>query len=419
LAAYRWDSTTEGFAMTVMHPVPIPTNDSSRSSFVDAMALMERRNDPFFAGVTQLVRQILGTPIAFISLFSGDRQTMLRIDGHDIDGTPRDHSLCSFTVAARETIILPDTHADPRSVRHPIVTGAGVRFSASAPVITSRGFCIGTVCGIDLAPRVMPGADQIAMLETLARMVARYYEMPIEPDPDQAAALRKIADDAQREFLDLVGHEMRTPLNGIHGMAQLLEPGNADEAEVVGAILSSTEHLSAVVSSILHFTELSSGEIGLMESVVSLDALIDKVVVPFQRLARVQGKTLRRTGDPAALTIKGDAAKLELALSCLLSNCLNHGGSDIVISLACHTDGGAMVTVTDDGPGITPGFEARIWEAFGVGNTVRTRGADGIGLGLPLTRKIIELHGGDLHLLRPEVGMTALLRLPHWRMVDA
>ncbi len=383
------------------------------------MALLERRGDPFFGYVTQMVRQILGTPIAFISLFSGERQTMLRIDGYELEGTPRDYSLCSFTVAARETIVLPDTHADPRSVRHPIVTEVGVRFSASAPVITSRGFCLGTVCGIDLAPRNMPTADQVAMLELLAQMVARYYELPIEPDPDQAVALRKIADDAQKEFLDLVGHEMRTPLNGIHGMAQLLEPQNEEEVEVVEAILSSSEHLSAVVSSILHFTELSSGDIGLMESRVDLDRLIEKVMVPFQRLARIQGKTLRRIGSASRIVLTGDAAKLELAVACLLTNCLNHGGREIVLDLARHEDGSAMIGVTDNGPGITPGFEARVWEAFGVGNTVRTRRADGIGLGLPLTRKIVELHGGELHLLRPESGMTALIRLPQWRNVAA
>ncbi len=405
--------------MTIMQTYPIPSNDPARSATVDAMALMDRRSDPFFGYVTQMVRQIMGTPIAFISLFSGDRQTMLRIDGYEIEGTPRAHSLCSFTVAARETIVLADTHTDPRSVSHPIVTELGVRFSASAPVITSRGFCLGTVCGIDLAPRPMPSPEQVAMLETLAQMVARYYEVPIEPDPDQAAALRKIADDAQKEFLDLVGHEMRTPLNGIHGMAQVLDPQTEEEEEVVAAILSSSEHLSAVVTSILQFTELSSGDIGLMESRVELDRAIDKVMTPFHQLARLQGKVLRRIGGASGVVLTGDAAKLELALACLLSNCLAHGGREILVETGVQDDGCAMIGVTDDGSGITPGFEARIWEAFGVGNTVRTRSADGIGLGLPLTRKIVELHGGTLHLLRPESGMTALIRLPKWRLQPA
>ena len=75
--------------MTI-HPYPIPSNDPARSAMVDAMALLERRSDPFFGYVTLMVRQILGTPIAFISLFSGERQTMLRIDGYELEGTPRE-----------------------------------------------------------------------------------------------------------------------------------------------------------------------------------------------------------------------------------------------------------------------------------------------------------------------------------------
>jgi signal transduction histidine kinase len=262
----------------------------------------------------------------------------------------------------------------------------------------------------------MPTPDQVAMLETLARMVARYYELPVEPDPDQAAALRRIADDAQREFLDLVGHEMRTPLNGIHGMAQLLEPADAAEAEVVAAILSSSEHLNAVVGSILQFTELSSGSIALMESRVPLESLIDRVLPGFQRLARVRGKVLTRGGGSTGVVLMADRAKIELALACLLSNCLHHGGPHITIGTQRLADGSATIEVSDNGPGIAAGYEARIWEAFGVGGRVRTRGADGIGLGLPLTRKIVELHGGELHLIRPGEGMTAMIRLPHWRM---
>ena len=76
--------------MTMLRPFPIPSNDVARSRTVDAMALTDRRDDPFFAYVTTMVRLIFKTPIAFISLFSGDQQTFLTIDGIDLHGTPRD-----------------------------------------------------------------------------------------------------------------------------------------------------------------------------------------------------------------------------------------------------------------------------------------------------------------------------------------
>jgi signal transduction histidine kinase len=403
--------------MTMLRPFPIPSNDTARSRTVDAMALTDRRDDPFFAHVTAMVRHIFKTPISFISLFSGDHQTFLKTDGLDMQGTPRDMSLCAFTVAAKSTIVLPDTHADPRSRQHPVVTGMGVRFSASAPVITTSGFCLGTVCGLDLAPHDMPSDDQIAMLDTLALMVARFYEQPIVPDPAVAAHLANIAHDAQKEFLALIGHEMRTPLNGIHGMAQVLAPQNTDDAEVIGAILSSAEHLNAVVGSILSFTELSAGEITLEESEVDLDATLHKVLAGFQKMARMQGKNIVvRTGH-ATVMLRADVAKLELALACLVSNFLHHGGAQCVVTTDHLPDGTVSIGVTDNGAGISPEYQARIWRAFGVGNAVHTRAADGIGLGLPLTRRIVELHGGELDLLREATGMTAMIRLPAWRVL--
>ena len=401
--------------MTMLRPFPIPSNDGARSRIVDAMAVQDRRDDPFFAYVTAMVRHIFKTPIAFISLFSGDNQIFLATDGLDMPGTPRDMSLCAFTVAAKSTIILPDTHADARSRQHPVVTGLGVRFSASAPVVTSQGFCLGTVCGIDLAPHDPPDADQIAMLDILSQMVARYYEQPYTPDPAVAQRLRDIASDAQNEFLALVGHEMRTPLNGIYGIAQILEPHDAADAEMIDLIRSSTEHLNAVVSSILSFTELSAGEICLDDQPCDLNQLLHKVIAGCRTLARLKGKTVDCTGITGDLPMQADVTKLELALNCLMSNFLHHGGDACTIATSQLADGSCSISLHDNGTGIAPAFQARIWQAFGVGQTVRTRDADGIGLGLPLTRRIVELHGGELDLLHAGVGLTALIRLPAWR----
>ena len=82
-------------------------------------------------------------------------------------------------------------------------------------------------------------------------------------------------------------------------------------------------------------------------------------------------------------------------------------------------DGGVTVSLSDDGAGISADREAQVWKAFGVGKSVYDREADGIGLGLPLTRRIVELHGGTLSLARRDPGVRLDLRLPAWRCVDA
>ena len=155
--------------------------------------------------------------------------------------------------------------------------GMGGRFSASSPVVTSNGICLGTVCGLDPAPRDPPDENQIAMLDTLSQMVARFYEQPSTPDPAVAQRLKAITQDAQKEFMSLIGDETRTPRNGIHGMAQVLEPRDESDADAIDAVLSSAEHLNTVVASILSFTELSPDEIKLDDHPIDLDTLLQKV----------------------------------------------------------------------------------------------------------------------------------------------
>ncbi len=403
--------------MTALRNYPLPVNETARAATVAVMNLETRRDDRFFAHVTSLVRRLLGTPIAFISLFDEDRQTFLARDGIDFDGTPREASLCSFTVAERRTIVFPDTHADPRSVNHPIVTGPGVRFSASAPVILATGFCMGTVCGVDLVPHGDVPLDRIAMLEDIAGMVARFYEVPLEEDAGKVAALRHIAETAQEEFLSLVGHELRTPLNHIYGLAQVIAPATEDDQEIVAAILSASEQLESIVGSILSFTQLRSGDIALDESEIDLDGTLGATLASFGKLASLRGKRLD-LAEPAGLRLRGDRALIELALACLVTNFIAHGGSHATVAARGADDGTVEIVIDDNGAGIAPAYADRIWSAFGVGARVRQRSADGIGLGLPLTRRIVEMHGGDLALATTPTGLRARIRLPGWRRID-
>ncbi|WOI58054.1 HAMP domain-containing sensor histidine kinase [Palleronia sp. LCG004] len=396
---------------------PIPANDRARVEIINAMMIERRRKDPFFEHVTEAAKTVFGTPIAYVSLMQRETQRLLHCNGADVEGTPREASLCAFTVAAKQTIVIHDTWQDARSVDHPaVVDNNRLRFSASAPVILSSGFCVGTLCAVDLVPHEAPDAGQIAVLEHLAAMIARFYEAPAEPDPARLAEIGRIAHEAQEEFLALIGHELRTPLNGICGLLPLLEPANAEEAEIRDAIDGSADLLTRVVNSILFYTELSSADIEIEESAIDLAELLRRTTAGHQALMRIGDKTCDMTGIPECLPYSGDREKLELAFSCLLANVVVHGGRNARVSLGVDENGIVEIAIGDDGPGITAERESRIWHAFGTGEAVRTRRADGIGLGLPLTRRLIELHGGDVTLDQTGGGLAVRIRLPAWRM---
>ena len=399
-----------------MRSYPIPSNDVSRTRLIEAMNLTERQGDPFFGHVTELVRQLFGAPVAFLSLIGGTEQCLLHVEGADVDGTPRQMSLCAFTVAAKKTIILHDTHLDPRSVDHPIVTDAlQLRFSASAPVILSSGFCIGTLCAVDMVPHEPATPAQIETLERLAAMVARFYEAPTEPQAADREALSKVADDAQAEFLALIGHELRTPLNGIFGLAQLMDRSDPMAAELAQAMTQSASLLKDVVGSILAFTELKSGDIELDDGPIDLGPLLREVADAAGPSLRLRGKACGHDRLPDTLPITGDDAKLRLAIACIMANFIVHGGTRADIEARRAEDGSTVIAFSDDGPGISAEAEAAAWQAFGIGQSVYDRTADGIGLGLPLTRRIVELHGGELSLEALDPGVRVEIRLPGWR----
>ncbi|EKE44220.1 GAF protein [Oceaniovalibus guishaninsula JLT2003] len=398
---------------------PVPSNDAARRAVLAELDLIARRDDPFFSHVTALTRQIFGTPIAFVGLIHDEVQDFLALDGADQRQSPRRASMCAFTVAVKRTIVLPDTLADPRFRHHPAVTEAPhLRFSASAPVVLASGFCLGTVCAVDVVPHDPPSDAQVAALESVAAMIARFVEVPKEPDAAQAARLAAVAERAQAEFLALIGHELRTPLNGITGLAQCLDPDDPATGDIAEAIGASAGHLDAIVGAILSFTELGSGDVQLQDETVGLDEVLDSVAQTALPQAKAAGKRLGFP-PPTGIAVLADRARLELALTCLVTNVLIHGGTDCSLTVAPDADGHLAIAVTDNGPGIAAGRTQAALSAFAVGEDVHQRRADGLGLGLPLARRIAELHGGNLALGMDGPGLTATLTLPAWRLAVA
>lgn len=397
------------------HSYPIPSNDPARSRIADVMKLRERRDDPFFAHAIASAARIFDAPVAFISLISDETQEFLGIQGVDMTETPRSWSMCAYTVAARTPTISPDTHDDPRFRTHPIVANPPhVRFSASAPVILADGFCLGTICAIDTVPHDPPVQAQIDQLTDLAAMVARFYEVPHVPDPAQLAELKSTASVAQDQFLALIGHELRTPLNGIVGLAQCIDATDEGQREILDAIDDSAHHLNQLITSILSFTELSSGDVQLAEARGDLADIVARSVGRFDKRFAIQGKSLRVDGD-GTRPILCDPNLLELAVTCLIDNVCSHGGDSARVWIEPDGKGALRVVVHDDGPGIAEDRHNAIWRAFDVGEDVYTRESGGLGLGLPLTRRVVELHGGRLELQSADPGLDAVLTLPAWR----
>jgi signal transduction histidine kinase/DNA-binding response OmpR family regulator len=245
-----------------------------------------------------------------------------------------------------------------------------------------------------LVDRAVRGAEREAFLIERERLI----------DDLQAASA------AKSDFLAAMSHELRTPLNAIIGFSELLSEGG-DEAGDAKTVASYSEHihesglhLLELVNDVLDLARVEAGRLDLKPLPFELDALVRQTVATMQPLA--DQKQLSLTLQLAPVTIDADPSRVRQVVLNLLSNAVKFtgDGGEIRLSLEAGEDGQARLTVSDTGRGIPADELERIFEAFHQADDGGvTTHHEGTGLGLALTRQLVEAHGGRIEV-RSEVG---------------
>ena len=155
----------------------LPENESERLRALEQCGILDTLPEEDFDGIVSLAAQICGVPIAAISLIDRDRQWFKAILGIPVSETARDVAFCAHTILQPDLLVVPDAQADPRFADNPLVTGdPNIRFYAGAPLITTEGHALGSLCVIDRAHRVLT-KEQQAALRVLARQVCAQLEL--------------------------------------------------------------------------------------------------------------------------------------------------------------------------------------------------------------------------------------------------
>ncbi|MGF1550863.1 MAG: ATP-binding protein [Sphingomonadaceae bacterium] len=224
------------------------------------------------------------------------------------------------------------------------------------------------------------------------------------------------ADRVKNAFVANMSYELRTPLTSIAGFAEMLDRGHAgelgaDAREYVAAILEAVARLGALIDNVLDLTQSESGSLLLADDLLDLSALCREAADEARPLANKKKIDLATDiGDTGP--VRGDRKRLRQALDHLIRNALAHTGQRGRVLVHAGADGEeALIAVSDDGEGIEPAEQARVFDRF---HRASTRGEGGeAGLGLPLVKQFIEAHGGSVALeSRPGEGTTVTLRLP-------
>ncbi|WP_157968907.1 GAF domain-containing protein [Tropicimonas sp. IMCC34011] len=156
-----------------MRPFPIPFNEEERQAAVANLSGVRPDEDPILREIVGLVRGVMDVPTALVSIVDDERQWFAARENFPVGETSRDYSICAHAIITPETLVIPDTHADPRFRDHPVVVNPpNVRFYVGSPIVLTSGFRVGSLCALDYVGRERPDPAAIAMLESLARIVA-------------------------------------------------------------------------------------------------------------------------------------------------------------------------------------------------------------------------------------------------------
>ncbi|NML93252.1 hybrid sensor histidine kinase/response regulator [Novosphingobium olei] len=214
---------------------------------------------------------------------------------------------------------------------------------------------------------------------------------------ERACAVAEAASAAKSRYLANVSHEIRSPLNAIYGYAQLIERGSGvDAAEAAKVIRRSAEHLTDLVEGLLDISLVENGVTRVASDVVRLPAFIDQLARMFAPSAEAKGLVFE-VDLPLRLPefVRTDQKRLRQVLINLVSNAIKFTDTGTVTLRVRRSGETTRFEVEDTGPGIAPEDRERVFAPFERGEGEEGR-SSGFGLGLPITRAIVQILGGDI-----------------------
>jgi signal transduction histidine kinase/DNA-binding response OmpR family regulator len=310
---------------------------------------------------------------------------------------------------------VPDLRAEALDVHLQTLLESGWLSVIAVPILRDDH-----IVGALVLRRRTPGAfsDEVGeLLETFAGQSAvAILNARLFRELQQKGAELEIASRHKSEFLASMSHELRTPLNAVIGFSEVLLERmfgdiNERQEEYLRDILESGRHLLELLNDILDLSKVEAGRMELNPTLVPVREALEYGILMVRERAANRGITVKLEVDDDVSDVFADELRFKQVVLNLLSNAVKF--TDRRIDVRARRDGPVVaVSVTDDGPGVAPEDRTRIFESFQQGGRGASR-EEGTGLGLSLSRRIAQLHGGRLSLGSEEgVGSTFTFTVP-------
>jgi len=339
-----------------------------------------------------------------------DGNGFVQVPGYALAGTP-----CAELYQGRNQVM----QLSGVSERFPAFPFVGIQAYFATLVTDAAGQPIGHVFALSLWPR---RARPQPLLEVIARRIARDFE---REGAARELYLRKAeaeaASMAKSEFLSRLSHELRTPLNAIMGFSELLEIGvdTTVQTEFIAEVRDNANSLNDLVTAIMDYAEVQAGRYPFREAPIDLNAAIEVGITRILPRAEMHGIQVHTQHRPTSFQIQGDETALDRVLAAILDNAVQFSRTGDSIALTVELDGQnrLLLRIADTGPGIDPALRPHLFQPFTRSEHGR---AGGVGMGLALSRQLMELHGGTIEIEnQPAGGTSVALIFPHERVLIA
>jgi signal transduction histidine kinase len=380
-----------------------------------SLDILDTKTETQYNELVQLASTITDCPVSLISLVDSNRQWFKAKHGLEETETPRDISFCTHAIEAEDDFfIVEDATKDPRFSDNPLVVeNPNIKFYAGRKLTTSKGFNIGTLCVIDTKKKKLSD-QQKNQLNLISKQIIYLIESRRE------LANEKIKSTKAMAFISSISHEIRTPLTSVIGYTDVISKAIKDQeskkiiADHIETIKNNANHLGSLIGDVLDFTKLESGKVNINIESVSLPSImkqiksllqisIDKNNIDF-KLSITKNSPKYVYTDPTLLK----QIIINIASNAIKFTNKNEVRIDIDFLEPQNT---LQICIKDSGIGMTKEESETLFKPFEQANVGIQKKYKGTGLGMAISKELVEIMGGNIKLISSELNVGSQFRI--------
>jgi len=368
----------------------LPANDADRLAKLRRYEILDTPEEETFDKIAILAAEIFDTSSAYVTFVDKDRvffkANVSALQGNEV---PRAHSFCSLAILHTAPTVIEDTFNHPEFLENPFVTAqGGIRFYAGAPLLTSDGFRLGTVCAIDSKPHTVT-EKQLRMLTSLSAIAMDELE--------QRERIRTIVR-LQTDHINMTVHDLRQPVTSSLLYLQVMREQNEISTllQMSSKVASLIKKIDHTLNGLLNVSKIENGNLQLEFESCDIEGMLKQQIAHFEMRATQKNQRIFLTAASCP-PINADKARLIEIFENFLSNALKYSSPGAVVNIILtRTEKDILLEFRDQGLGLNEEDMQKLFVKFAKLSASPTGKEKSYGLGLSIVKILVELHQGKV-----------------------